>query len=71
MKILEKGGILVTCSCSHFFDENTFYAMLMNAAQDAHRTIQILEKRGAAPDHPVLVGYPKSEYLKCAILRVL
>ena len=71
MKILEPGGILVTCSCSHFFDVNTFYSMIQNAANDAHRTIQILEKRGAGPDHPVLVGYPKSEYLKCAIIRVL
>ncbi len=71
MKIIKSGGILVTCSCSHFFDENTFYAMIMHAAQDAHRTVQILEKRGAGPDHPVLAGYPKSEYLKCAILRVL
>lgn len=71
MKILEPGGILVTCSCSHFFDSNTFYDMIMKAATDAHRTVQILEKRGAGPDHPVLVGYPKSEYLKCAIVRVL
>lgn len=71
LKILKPGGILVTCSCSHFFDTNTFYSMIQNAAEDAHKTIQILEKRGAGPDHPVLVGYPKSEYLKCAILRVL
>lgn len=71
MKILNKGGILVTCSCSHFFDANNFYNMIMKAAQDAKRQVQILEKRGAGPDHPVLVGYPKSDYLKCAILRVL
>ena len=71
MKLLVPGGILVTCSCSHFFDPNTFYSMLNNAANDAHRSFQILEKRGAGPDHPVLSGYPKSEYLKCAVLRVL
>lgn len=71
MKLLEKGGILITCSCSHFFDVNTFYSMIQNAANDAHRRVQILEKRGAGPDHPVLCGYPKSEYLKCAVLRVL
>jgi 23S rRNA (cytosine1962-C5)-methyltransferase len=71
LKILKPGGILVTCSCSHFFDTNTFYSMIQNAAEDARKTIQILEKRGAGPDHPVLVGYPKSEYLKCAILRVM
>lgn len=70
MRLLNKGGILVTCSCSHFFDAVTFYDMLMHAAMDSHRKVQILQKRGAGPDHPVLLGYPKSEYLKCAITRV-
>ncbi len=71
MRLLNEGGILVTCSCSYFFDENTFYSMLMHAAMDSHKRVQVLEKRGAGPDHPVLLGYPKSEYLKCAITRVL
>ena len=71
MRLLNEGGILVTCSCSHYFDENTFYSMIMHAAKDSHKKIQVLEKRGAAPDHPVLLGYPKSEYLKCAICRVM
>lgn len=71
MKLLVKGGLLVTCSCSHFFDSSTFYDMISHAARDAHRKVQIVERRGAAPDHPQLVGYDKGEYLKCAILRVL
>ncbi|MBP5575625.1 MAG: class I SAM-dependent rRNA methyltransferase [Treponema sp.] len=71
MRILSEGGILVTCSCSYYFDENTFYSMLMHAAKDSHKSVQVLQKRGAAPDHPLLVGYPQSEYLKCAICRVL
>jgi 23S rRNA (cytosine1962-C5)-methyltransferase len=71
MRLLNEGGILVTCSCSYFFDPNTFYDMLMHAAMDSHKRVQILEKRGAGPDHPVLLGYPKSEYLKCAIARVM
>jgi len=71
MRLLNDGGILVTCSCSHFFDANTFYDMIMHAATDSHKRVQILEKRGAGSDHPVLLGYPKSEYLKCAICRVL
>ncbi len=71
MRLLQEGGFLVTCSCSHFFDENMFYSMLMHASRDSHKKIQVLEKRGAAPDHPILLGYPKSEYLKCAICRVL
>lgn len=70
MRILNDGGILVTCSCSHYFDSNIFYDMLMHAAMDSHKRVQILQKRGAGPDHPVLLGYPKSEYLKCAVCRV-
>ncbi|MGP1459562.1 MAG: class I SAM-dependent rRNA methyltransferase [Treponema sp.] len=71
MRLLNAGGILITCSCSHFFDAAQFYDMLAHAAKDSRRRAQILEKRGAAPDHPVLLGYPKSEYLKCAICRVM
>ncbi len=71
MRLLNEGGILVTCSCSHYFDENTFYSMIMHSAKDSHKKVQVLEKRGASPDHPILLGYPKSEYLKCAICRVL
>lgn len=70
MRLLNEGGILVTCSCSHFFDSNTFYDMIVHAAMDSHKRVQILEKRGAGPDHPVLAGYPKSEYLKCAVCVV-
>ena len=71
MRILRKGGILITCSCSQFFDSQVFYEMLTHAAKDSHRKVQILEKRGASFDHPVLLGHPKSEYLKCAICHVI
>ena len=71
MRLLKEGGILVTCSCSAYFDEPTFYSMLTHAAKDSHKKVQVLEKRGAGPDHPLLLGYPRSEYLKCAICRVL
>lgn len=71
MRLLNEGGILVSCSCSYFFDSNTFYDMMMHAAMDSHKRVQLLEKRGAGPDHPVLLGYSKSEYLKCAIARVM
>ena len=71
MRILNEGGILVSCSCSHYFDENTFYSMLMHSAMDSHKRVQVLEKLGAAPDHPILLGYSKSEYLKCAVCRVI
>ena len=71
LRLLNEGGILVTCSCSYFMEANMFCDMLMHAAMDSHKRLQILEKRGAGPDHPVLLGYPKSEYLKCVVCRVL
>ena len=70
MRLLKKGGILVTCSCSYFMESNMFCDVIMHAAMDSHKRVQILEKRGAGPDHPVLLGYPKSEYLKCIICKV-
>ena len=71
LRLLNEGGILVTCSCSYFMETHMFCDMLMHSAMDSHKRIQILEKRGAGPDHPVLLGYPKSEYLKCVVCRVL
>ena len=71
MRLLNSGGILVSCSCSHFFDRSMFLDMLMHSATDSHRCVQILEMGGAGPDHPVLLGYQKSEYLKFAICRVM
>ena len=71
MRLLNPNGILVTCSCSYFFDATHFYGMIMKAAEDSKKRVQIISKTGAGPDHPVLVGYPKSEYLKCAVCRVI
>ena len=71
MRLLNENGILVTCSCSYFMESHMFCDMIMHAAMDSHKRIQILEKRGAGPDHPVLLGYPKSEYLKCVVCRVI
>jgi len=71
MRLLTPNGILVTCSCSYFFDSEHFYGMIMKAAEDSKKKVQILAKYGAGPDHPVLSGYPKSEYLKCAVCRVI
>ncbi len=71
MRLLNPNGILVTCSCSYFFDSEHFYGMVMKAADDSKKRVQVLAKFGAGPDHPVLLGYPKSEYLKCAVCRVI
>jgi len=68
--LLEPGGILVTNSCSGAVSREDFLVMLSGVAQRAGRTIQVLECRGAAADHPVSVSCLESEYLKCAIARV-
>ncbi|MGZ4813823.1 MAG: class I SAM-dependent rRNA methyltransferase [Terriglobales bacterium] len=70
LKMLRPGGILVTCSCSHHVGESDFIDMLREAAGDARRTVRVLEKRGQAKDHPVLLGVPETAYLKCVILGV-
>ena len=71
MKLLRPEGILVTSSCSYHLSESDFAEVIVDAARDAHRYVQILEKRGQALDHPVLAGVPETSYLKCLILRVL
>lgn len=71
MKLLNPSGILITSSCSHHLSEEKFLATIEEAASDAGRRLQVLERRGQAQDHPVLLGYPESRYLKCFILRVL
>jgi 23S rRNA (cytosine1962-C5)-methyltransferase len=70
LKMLRPGGILVTCSCSFHVGEQEFLAMLASAAADAHRAVKILEKRGAAKDHPAVVTIPETGYLKCVICTV-
>jgi 23S rRNA (cytosine1962-C5)-methyltransferase len=68
--LLTPGGILVTCSCSGSVTREDFLHMLSGVAQKTRRDIQILEVRGAAPDHPVSATCLETEYLKCAICRV-
>jgi 23S rRNA (cytosine1962-C5)-methyltransferase len=68
--LLEPGGILVTCSCSGHVTREDFLYMLVGVAQQTGRDLQILEQRGAAPDHPVSATCLESEYLKCFICRV-
>ncbi len=69
--LLERGGVLVTCSCSHAMDEARFKAMVAAAAVDAGRRLDLLDFRYQAPDHPILVGYDESLYLKCGFYRVV
>lgn len=70
LKMLRPGGILVSCSCSFHVSESDFLAALASAAADAHRSVKILEKRGAAKDHPAVLTIPETSYLKCIICTV-
>jgi 23S rRNA (cytosine1962-C5)-methyltransferase len=71
MKLLEPGGILVTCSCSEVVDEWLFRNIINDAARDAARRLHLIEFRHQAPDHPILAGYDESLYLKCGVYRVM
>ncbi|MCA3014530.1 MAG: class I SAM-dependent rRNA methyltransferase [Myxococcaceae bacterium] len=71
MQLLRPGGTLITASCTHHVAEEAFEAMLDGAAADSKRRVQIIEKRGAGKDHPVLLGLRETRYLKCFVLRVL
>lgn len=70
LKMVEPGGTLVTCSCSQHVSLADFQAMLASAAADAKRRVQVLEIRGAAPDHPSIVTLDETSYLKCLVCRV-
>ena len=70
LKMLNPGGTLVTCSCSHHVALPEFTAVVTEAAADARRRVQLLEVRGAAPDHPAMLTLPETSYLKCLICRV-
>ncbi len=69
--LIPSGGTLVTCSCSGNVMREDFLHMLSGVAQQTGRDIQVLEQRGAAPDHPVSATCLESEYLKCFICRVI
>jgi 23S rRNA (cytosine1962-C5)-methyltransferase len=70
MKMISPGGTLVTCSCSHHVGMEEFPGVVRAAAEDAGRRVQLLEMRGAAPDHPAVLTLPETSYLKCLLCRV-
>jgi 23S rRNA (cytosine1962-C5)-methyltransferase len=71
LKLLNPGGILVTCSCSYNISEAAFAEIVYEAAVDARCQVTVVEKRMQGRDHPVLLGVPETYYLKCFILRKL
>jgi len=71
LRLLEPGGVLVTCTCSHHVDDTMFAEVVHAAAVDAGATVSIVERRTQGRDHPVLLGVPETQYLKCLVLRKL
>jgi len=70
LKMVRPGGLLVTCSCSHHIDWTALEGAVSSAAADARKRVRVLERRMAAPDHPVVLNLPETEYLKCLVLEV-
>jgi 23S rRNA (cytosine1962-C5)-methyltransferase len=70
LKMLRPGGLLLTCSCSHHVGWTDLEGAVASAAADASRRVRLLERRGAALDHPVMLNLPETEYLKCLVLDV-
>lgn len=71
MQLLPRGGYLATASCSHFMPKEEFEKMLLDAAKNAGVQIRLIERRGAAPDHPVMPAIEETEYLKFYLLQIL
>lgn len=70
LKLLSPGGTLVTASCSHYMTPVLFEKTLGEAANGAGVDLKIVEKRMQSPDHPALVGFPETEYLKFYICKI-
>ena len=70
LRIINPGGVLVTASCSHHVSDQSFIEAIEASARLTHRTVQLLEWRGAAPDHPTLPAMPETAYLKFGIFAV-
>ena len=71
LRLLQPGGILLTCSCSHHLSEAMFLELLAQASLDAGRNLRVLERRTQSQDHPILLTVPETLYLKCLIVEVL
>lgn len=71
MQLLPRGGYLATCSCSHFMRDDLFRKMLADAAKEASVTLKQIEARQQAPDHPILMNVPETDYLKFYIFQII
>lgn len=71
LRLLNAGGILVSCSCSHHVSEADLLELIADAALDSGKQLRVLERRTQAQDHPILLTVPETHYLKCLIFQVL
>jgi len=71
LDLLEPGGYLITCSCSYHMGREAFRDLLVQAARLAKREVRLVATCSQAADHPVLLSFPESEYLKCFVLQVV
>lgn len=71
MKLVQSGGYLATCSCSHYMTFPLFEKMLAEAAKESGRRVRVLEIKTQAPDHPALLNEDETQYLKFFVLQVL
>ncbi len=67
LKMLRPGGILISCCCSYHVSPAQYLEVVGDSARDVHRNLRIVENRGQAKDHPILLNVPETEYLKCVI----
>jgi 23S rRNA (cytosine1962-C5)-methyltransferase len=70
MNLLNPDGMLITCSCSRPVSQELFQQVLWEASVEAGREVKLIQLTGQPPDHPVLLTFPESKYLKCATLLV-
>lgn len=71
LRLLSRGGILLTCSCSHHMSEAQLLGIIAAAALDCGKQLRVLERRTQARDHPILLTVPETHYLKCLLFEVM
>ena len=70
LKIVKDNGYFITCSCSHFMDQELFAKTIREAANSAHKRLRQVEFRTQCCDHPILWAADQSYYLKFYIFQV-
>ena len=71
LKLVEKGGYLISSSCSHYMTFPLFEKMLVDAAKESGRIVRTLEIKSQSPDHPSLLCAEETQYLKFFVMQVM